>query len=212
MRWVLACAAVLVLTACSGSVDKPYFKTAGVYRPSNNNCTANPQSFAQAEPVADSDEGNGCGISNGYKITAVGDVSFSQPATVTCSVANTFNEWLQTSVQPRAENIYGERIVAVKIAASYSCRPRNNVRGAKMSEHGMGNAIDVAGFTLASGKEVTVEGDYYGGANDRSFLRAVRGDACGPFHTVLGPGADRYHNDHIHLDLQRERSGGPYCH
>lgn len=212
MRRPLAFLAVLLLAACSTSVDKPYFRTAGVYKPSNAACTANPQSFAQAQPIDDFSEGNGCGISNGYKITAVGDVSFSQPATVTCSVANTFNDWLQTSVQPRAQNIYGERVVALKIAASYSCRPRNNERGAKLSEHGLGNAIDIAGFTLASGREVTVLTDYYGDSSNRSFLRAVRGDACGPFHTVLGPGSDPYHNDHIHLDLQRERSGGPYCH
>lgn len=212
MRRLLAFLAVSLLTACSTSIDKPYFQTAGVYKPSNANCTANPQSFAQAEPIADFSEGNGCGITNGYKITAMGDVAFSQPATVTCSVANTFNEWLQNSVQSRAQTIYGERIVALKIAASYSCRPRNNVRGAKLSEHGLGDAIDVAGFTLASGREVTVLTDYYGDSNNRAFLRAVRGDACGPFHTVLGPGSDQYHNDHIHFDLQRERSGGPYCH
>ena len=212
MRRLIALSAVFALTACSADVDKPYFQTAGVSRPSTRNCSANPKSFAQAEAIDDFSEDNGCGITNGYKITAMGDVSFSQAASVTCSVANTFNDWLQTSVQPRAQDIYGERVVAIKIAASYSCRPRNNVRGAKLSEHGMGNAIDVAGFTLASGKEVTVEGDYYGRSGDRSFLRAVRSDACGPFHTVLGPGSDKYHNDHIHLDLQRERSGGAYCH
>jgi hypothetical protein len=211
MRRIAAIAVLFILSACSTEVEKPYFKTTGVKAPSNAACQANPQSFAQAEPIEDFSEGNGCGIRNGYNVSAIGNVGFSQPATITCGVANTFNDWLQNAVQPRAQDAYGERVVSVKIAASYACRPRNNVRGAKLSEHGMGNAIDVAGFTLASGREVTVLDDYYGDNESRGFFRAVRADACGPFHTVLGPGSDAYHKDHLHLDLQRMRGGGPYC-
>jgi hypothetical protein len=208
MRAYTAMFSLFALAACSSGIDKPYFKTEGVQQPTNSFCPADPRSFGDAEKIADFNEGNGCGVSNAYRVSSVSNVSFSQPATVTCSVANTFNSWIENSVQPRSEQIYGERVVAIKIAASYACRPRNNVRGAKLSEHGFGNAIDVAGFTLASGKEVTVLTDYYGS----SFLRSIRSDACGPFHTVLGPGSDANHKDHIHLDLQRERSGGAYCH
>jgi hypothetical protein len=208
MRTYLALFSLVALAACSSGVEKKYFETEGVMQPTNNFCPADPQSFGKAEKIQDFSEGNGCGVSNAYRVFSVSDVEFSQPATVTCSVANTFNSWIENSVQPRAQENFGERVVAVKIAASYACRPRNNVRGAKLSEHGMGNAIDVAGFTLASGKEVTVLTDYYGSA----FLRSIRTDACGPFHTVLGPGSDANHKDHLHLDLQRERSGGPYCH
>jgi hypothetical protein len=211
MRKYLTLILAAFLSACSSGIDKSYFETAGVIRPVNS-CAVDPQTFAKAEPIDDFSEGNGCGVSNGYKVFAVSDVAFSQPATITCNVANTFNGWLENSVQPNAKNIYGERVVAVKVAASYACRPRNNVRGAKLSEHGMGNAIDIAGFTLASGKEVTVLTDYYGGGEDSRFLKNVRSDACGPFNTVLGPGSDASHKDHLHMDLQRERGGGPYCH
>ncbi len=91
-------------------------------------------------------------------------------------------------------------------------RPRNNVRGAKMSEHGFGNAIDIAAFTLEDGRKVSVLHDYYGSAASQRFLRQVRGEACGEFATVLGPGTDANHRDHIHLDLQNRRSGQAYCH
>jgi hypothetical protein len=211
MRRLATLAGLIILSACSTEVEKPYFKTTDVRAPSNANCQANPQSFSQAEPIEDFSVGNGCGIRNGYTISAMGDVNLSEPAKVTCSVANTFHDWLQNSVQPRAQEAYGERVISIKIAASYACRPRNNVRGAKLSEHGMGNAIDIAGFTLASGREVTVLGDYYGDNESRGFFRSVRADACGPFHTVLGPGSDVHHKDHLHLDLQRERGGGAYC-
>ncbi len=211
MRKLFITGAILSLAACSSNQRSPLFETEGAHRPEQS-CAVDPRSFAKAERIKDFSEGNGCGISNGYRIFASSGVSFSQPATVTCAVANTFNEWLQDTVQPHASDIYGSNVTSVKIAASYSCRPRNNVSGAKLSEHGMGNAIDVAGFTLADGREVSVEGDYYGSRDNQSFLRAIRSEACGPFHTVLGPGSDANHKDHIHLDLQRERSGGPYCH
>jgi hypothetical protein len=77
----------------------------------------------------------------------------------------------------------------------------------------MANAIDIAAFTLADGEEINVLDDWYSGPSEnRAFLRAIRSEACGPFHTVLGPGSDAAHRDHIHLDLQKERGGGPYCH
>jgi len=40
--------------------------------------------------------------------------------------------------------------VSVDVAASFACRPRNNSSGARMSEHGFGNAIDFSAFTLES--------------------------------------------------------------
>lgn len=211
MKKILIGAAALVFTACSSGNKSLLFETDGVSQPPNN-CAVNPKSFATVEAVADFSEGNGCGVTHGYRLYAVDGIKLSQPALVTCDVANTFHNWLQQSVLPQANQNYHARITEIKIAASYSCRPRNNVQGAKLSEHGMGNAIDVAGFTFSNGKQITVLGDYNGARQDHAFLSAIRSEACGPFHTVLGPGSDQYHNDHIHLDLQRERSGGPYCH
>ena len=103
----------------------------------------------------------------------------------------------------------GGGVAQIKVAAHYSCRTRNNRPGAKISEHGKGKAIDISGFRLRDGTEITVLKDYdswqFGPA-----LRRMRREACGPFGTVLGPGSDRYHNDHFHFDTARHR-GGAYC-
>jgi hypothetical protein len=80
-----------------------------------------------------------------------------------------------------------------------------------MSEHGFGNAIDIAGFTLESGRKVTVLDGWRGDKDERRFLRGVHESACGQFRTVLGPEADRHHRDHFHLDLQNRRNGSSYC-
>ena len=208
---ILVVATISILAACSSGRRDAAFTLDGVSAPVRS-CQINPQSFGQAEPIKDFAEGNGCGITNGYRVFSVANISFSQPATVTCGIADTLNLWIEQSVQPAAQRIYGSPVASFKVAASYACRPRNNVHGAKLSEHGFGNAIDLAGFTLANGREIIVERDYYGQPQDQQFLRTIRGQACGPFHTVLGPGSDYEHRNHIHLDMQKERSGGPYCH
>jgi hypothetical protein len=104
-------------------------------------------------------------------------------------------------VQPGARRFLGSEVVEVKVAASYACRPINHVGGAKLSEHGHANAIDISGFRLASGQWVTVKGDWWGSPRERAFLRHLHAGACETFLTVLGPNYDRNHRDHFHLDL-----------
>jgi hypothetical protein len=116
-------------------------------------------------------------------------------------------------VQPEAREIFGGKVTGLRIAASYTCRSRNGVAGAKLSEHGKGNAIDLAAFNISGHGWVTVAGSHYGA--EARFLREVRAAACNPFTTVLGPGSDSYHSDHFHLDLAKRRTAGPskglYC-
>ena len=86
----------------------------------------------------------------------------------------------------------------------------NSQRGARMSEHGFGNAIDISSFTLADGRRITIKDGWRAGGDESSFLREIRKDACAEFMTVLGPG-DAHHDDHFHLDLANRRSGKAYC-
>ncbi|MCW8843102.1 MAG: extensin family protein, partial [Rhodobacteraceae bacterium] len=109
----------------------------------------------------------------------------------------------------RSVGRYGGGVAKVKVAAGYSCRTRNHKKGAKISEHGKGNAIDFSGFYLANGDEISVLNDWGKGRKGR-ILKDMHRSACGPFGTVLGPESDRYHKDHFHFDIARYR-GGPYC-
>ena len=205
-------ALIALLASCSSGRHSAEFTLDGVKAPALV-CPADPRSFADAVPIPDFQEGNGCGITQGYRVMSLANIAFSEPAQITCSEANSLNTWVASSLQPAAREIYGQQVVAFKVAASYACRARNNVRGAKLSEHGHGNAIDIASFTLANGREIVVLTGYYGNAQDQRFLRTVRAQACGIFHTVLGPGSDAFHHDHIHLDMQALRhNGGVYCH
>jgi hypothetical protein len=211
LRNVLAAfAAAAVLAACGSSSEKKYFETEGLRAPEGS-CEIKPSRIGLAEKIRNIDEGNGCEVRNAWSIRSVSSVAFSQPATVNCGMAEPLRDWIDNTVQPAASSSFGEKVVSVDVAASYSCRPRNNQRGAKMSEHGFGNAIDIAAFTLESGRKVTVLEGWRAGGSEQRFLREVHDEACGEFHTVLGPNADSAHRDHIHLDLQNRRSGSTYC-
>lgn len=143
----------------------------------------------------------GCGIEDPVSVSSVDGIRLSQPATLDCTTAKALKSWLQQSMRPA----FGNRdVVQLQIAAHYICRPRNNIRGNKISEHGRGKAIDIAGFVFSDGKSWTIARDY-----NKQIRKAHKG-ACGIFGTTLGPGSDGYHEDHLHFDTASYRSGS-YC-
>ena len=147
----------------------------------------------------------GCGIKDPVRITSVDGVALSHAAVINCDTARALKTWIRKGLKPA----FGRKdVVGLQVAASYACRPRNNVRGAKISEHGRGNAIDIAAIMLADGRRVVVAEDWRRSAG-KPMRKAYRA-ACGPFSTTLGPESDRYHRDHLHFDIASQR-GGAYC-
>jgi hypothetical protein len=142
----------------------------------------------------------GCGVEDAVRVTSVSGVRLSQAATVDCSIAKALNSWVDEVAQPAFDG----RLVELQIAAHYVCRSRNNVKGAKVSEHGRGRAIDISAFILSNGKVLTVARDY------NRLLRRIYKAGCNYFMTTLGPGSDGYHEDHFHFDTSA-RKGGRYC-
>lgn len=147
----------------------------------------------------------GCGIENPVRITAIDGVALSMPATLDCDTARSLRKWVTNKVQPAFRR---DKVVGLEVAAHYACRSTNNRKGARISEHGRGKAIDIAGFKLASGAYVTVLDDY--ASRRGKAIRTAHKGACGIFGTTLGPGSDGYHENHIHFDTASYR-GGPYC-
>ena len=147
-----------------------------------------------------------CGLAQPVRLTAVrlddGRLVPLQPAAVArCEMAVAATRWFREALAPAIAG-QGGQLNVIRIAASYDCRPRNRIAGAKMSEHGRGNAVDVGGFELADGRIWLVEK----GGLPKPMRAAMKESACSRFATVLGPGSDGYHEDHIHVDLaQRAR-------
>jgi hypothetical protein len=176
----------------------------------DDSCKALAALGVEAEPLAPISEQDGhCGIGAPAAVAALDDGAVALPvkAIVNCDVAGTLARWLDDTVQPAAKAAYGSRITGLRVAASYECRGRNRVPGAKLSEHAFGNAIDLGAFQIGGGRWLEVGGEH--NATDTAFLKTIRGAACGPFKTVLGPGSDPYHAEHFHLDLAVRRTAGP---
>ena len=138
-------------------------------------------------------------------------VAFPDHPTIACETADTFARYVRELLVPLARGSYGAPIDAVWTGPGLECRARDHVRGAKLSAHGQGLAIDIAQLKLADGRKIEV-GDPRT-ATDQGFETAARAAACGYFHTTLGPGSDSYHRNHWHFDLeQRGRTGdAKYC-
>jgi hypothetical protein len=159
-------------------------------------------------------EGPGtCGMQQPLRVNALsrGNVKLSSAATLACPIVPTTDRWLDKVVQKAASERLGSPVVEIR-AGSYSCRAMNNGSGTRRtSEHAYGNALDIFGFRLADGREVTVRGGWNGRPEERAFLREVFLGACDMFSTVLGPGADMFHYDHFHVDLARHGKGRQIC-
>ncbi len=150
-----------------------------------------------------------CGMDYPFKVSAFsnGNVGLKSRVTLACPIIPRIDQWLDEIVRPAAMLYFGVQLYDLK-AGSYSCRPRNNQRGAKVSEHAFGNALDVMGFALADGREVSVVKGWKGSPAEQEFLREVFVGACRYFTTVLGPGSNAYHYDHLHIDLARHDPRG----
>jgi hypothetical protein len=138
-------------------------------------------------------------------------VALAPTATLACPLVAALDNWMATGVQPAARRWFGQPVVEIKQISAYSCRSMNNQRGAPISEHAFGNALDVAAFTLADGRKVTVREGWRGAPEERAFLHDVHASACRLFATVLAPGSNAFHSDHMHVDLARHGSGRSIC-
>ncbi len=169
--------------------------------------------YIETDPIGFS---NGCGVAAPIEVTYVGTdhvIEISPEATINCNMAAALLTWVDETLQPAALEQFDSPVSRIQNASSYACRRRNNAPTGKLSEHALGNALDVSGFIWDNGDRVTVEdgwpsliGDLLPGPEAR-FLKAVHKGGCEVFSTVLGPEANALHADHFHFDLGR---GGNY--
>jgi hypothetical protein len=132
-------------------------------------------------------------------------------ATLACPLVATLDRFISEHVQPAAVRWFGQPVVEIKQISAYSCRGMNGDPRANISEHAFGNALDIAAFTLADGHRITVRDGWHGAPEEQGFLHDVQGAACEMFTTVLAPGSNQYHYDHMHVDLMRRASGRIIC-
>jgi hypothetical protein len=168
----------------------------------------NDVAIASVLPPIDSE---GCEIADAMRLEAIvlkdkSLVAITPPATMGCTMAEALARWVRDDVTTVAREL-GSPLRSIDNYASFNCRPRNNVPGAPLSEHGHANALDIRSVKLADGRSVQL----FDSHAPRSFREAMKKSACVRFTTVLGPGSDGYHEDHVHVDMMA-RLGPRICH
>ena len=206
-------------TAASPAAEKE--APATVDRPAEQAAPAPPQpsacrlalteEIAIAPSIPDIHDPGGCGGEDLVRLEAVvlpdkHRVKLQPAATLRCTMASAIADWIRTDIAPLAQN-NGSVLSGLDNFDSYECRGFNGIPGAHLSEHGRANAIDVRALKLANGQSISF--------TDRTVAREVRESVlhsmCARFTTVLGPGSDWYHEDHIHLDLMERHNNYKIC-
>ena len=165
-----------------------------------------------APSVNSIDGPEGCGGVDLVRLEAVtlpnnDRVEISPPAVLRCDMAEAVADWVRDDLAELAVHSLGSRLRSVRNYAAYHCRSRNNIVGGLPSEHGKGNALDVGSITLVNGKVI----DPTDLKVSRDFLEGWKKSVCYRFSTVLGPGSDGYHENHVHLDLKERQNGYQIC-
>jgi hypothetical protein len=167
--------------------------------------------IAIAPSIPDIHGAGGCGGEDLVRLEAVvlpdkHLVSVKPAAILRCTMASAIADWVRTDIVALAAGL-GSTITDLDNFDSFECRGRNRVPGALLSEHGRANALDVRSFKLANGRSISL--------TDRTVSRELRESVlhsvCARFSTVLGPGSDWYHEDHIHLDLMARHNDYKIC-
>lgn len=153
------------------------------------------------EPIAE----QGCAERSPLAVTAVlvngRMVPLSAEAILGCGMATALPVWLN-AVDGYLAARENTRLAGLVVGTSYMCRPRNNVNGSDVSEHGFANALDVIGFELEDGRTIALPAGWADPLSPAGrLLRYAHDAACASFTTTLGPEANALHADHIHVDL-----------
>lgn len=156
--------------------------------------------------------GKGCSIPYPVEVTELsGGIEIKPAAKLNCQITDAFAQWVKNELAPAARLRYLSGVSSIRQLSSYSCRTMNSKRGAPMSEHAKGNAIDVGKITLDNGQAISVKKPGFFSFREKSLLKTVRSDSCKYFTTVLGPGSDIHHKDHFHFDLRTRKTGYRHC-
>lgn len=214
MRGKGAVLALLLLTACipgGGRKEPPAAEPASGRSEApqrTDQCLADlTREGVRFRRLEDRHFGGGCSALGAVQLLDMGTPATNLGA-MTCPLARQFARWAREAVQPAATAWLGSKVVRIETFGTYACRPVNSMAGAKLSEHGRANAVDVAAFVLGDGRRITVKEGWQSDDEDvRRFLRAAHQAGCRRFQVGLGPDADAFHRDHFHFDLGR----GPYC-
>lgn len=209
--WLLLPAMAIIVTACGKREAQiiPRTNTAFADKSARSCLSELKSSNINYAALPNKSYGGGCHTNNAVSLLDMG-IKVTNLGPMTCTLASGFADWTRDVVRPAAKKYLGSALARIETTGTYSCR---RVSGKNtLSQHAHANAVDVFAFVTENGHKVSVLNGWNGTNGERAFLREIRSKACGQFGTVLGPGFNRQHANHLHLDMAASRLGGkPFC-
>lgn len=166
------------------------------------------------EASAAIDDGSGCGISRPITVRDIlPGIALAPAATLRCEAARSLARFTREMIVPAARAALGEkgRLKAIHHASAYVCRNRNSAETGEISEHARGNAIDISALEFEGGMVPMAIVAADDGTLIAAFRRSLNAAACLFFTTVLSPGSDAAHQDHLHLDVIERKDDFHFC-
>jgi hypothetical protein len=146
----------------------------------------------------------GCAVEGAVELDAVsspfGIVSIPGKPTMACVFARQFTTWVRNVAAPLTLAYMNSKLAAIETGEGFVCRTRYDKPGEKLSEHAKGNAVDIAAFRLENGRRLLVKDASSSAQIDGVLMRTYRATGCGYFTTILGPGSNEAHKEHLHFD------------
>ena len=155
----------------------------------------------RVSPQADSPDAK-CPLISALRVQG-GGVGLSSSFLASCPLAVAFAMFERHTLQPAAQQVYGQSVARVDHLGSFACRNVYNRDSGALSRHASADALDIAGFRLADGRAISVLKDWPKQNRDAQFLRQVRDGACEVFSVVLSPDYNAAHRNHFHVDVGR---------
>jgi len=154
----------------------------------------------QYQKMPDLEQSENCRIRDRVRLTRVGTAHLA-PVETTCAIALRLAMWEAHALRPAATQFLNQPVTQIGHLSSYSCRQIRTPDGnsARMSSHATAEAIDISGFQLGNGRNVTLRDGWRGADDEAAFLRAARDGACRWFKVTLGPDFNELHQDHLHI-------------
>lgn len=198
--------------AAEDDADKVAEKKKPSEPPPPSACFLRLREFAIVKQLPDINQSGGCVASDVVQLDSIilpgeGKVAVEPAPTFRCEMAAAVTDWIRDEIAPAVADKLGSPLRAVENFDSFSCRARNRATGGRLSEHGKANALDIRSLKLANGTAAHPTDSNI----PKEFRDAMRKSACGRFKTVLGPGSDGFHEDHIHIDLAERRNDYRLC-
>jgi hypothetical protein len=148
----------------------------------------------------------GCTVEGAIELGAVsspfGNVSIPGKPIMVCAFARQFTTWVRDVAAPLTLAYLGSKLAAIETGPGLVCRTRYDKPGEKMSEHAKGDAIDIAAFRSDDGRRLSVKDASSSSQMDGVLMKTLRATGCGYFTTVLGPGSNEAHKEHLHFDYE----------